>query len=32
VNVVLAGHHGVRALQTLGDIHHLDGHLDLVSY
>lgn len=32
VNVVLAGHHGVRALQTLGDIHHLDGHPELVSY
>jgi broad specificity phosphatase PhoE len=32
VNVVLAGHHGVRALQTLGDIHHLDDHPDLVSY
>ena len=32
VNVVFAGHHGVRALQTLGDVHHLDGHPDLVSY
>lgn len=32
VNVVLAGHHGVRALQTLGDVHHLDGHPELVSY
>jgi broad specificity phosphatase PhoE len=32
VNTVLAGHHGVRALQTLGDVHHLDGHPHLVSY
>jgi broad specificity phosphatase PhoE len=23
VNVMLAGHHGVRALQSLGDVHHL---------
>jgi broad specificity phosphatase PhoE len=32
VNVVFAGHHGVRALQTLGDVHHLDVRPDLVSY
>jgi probable phosphoglycerate mutase len=33
VNVVLAGHHGVRALQALGDVHHLVGHDEpLVTY
>jgi broad specificity phosphatase PhoE len=33
VNVVLAGHHGVRALQSLGDVHHLLAEdPDLVSY
>lgn len=32
VNVVLAGQHGVRALQSVGDVHHLDGHPDLVTY
>jgi broad specificity phosphatase PhoE len=32
VNVVYAGQHGVRALQALGDVHHLDGRPELVSY
>jgi broad specificity phosphatase PhoE len=34
VNVVFAGHHGVRALQSLGDVHHLliDDEADLVTY
>ena len=32
INVVLAGHHGVRALRTLGDVHHLAGEPDLVTY
>jgi broad specificity phosphatase PhoE len=32
VNVVLAGHHGVRALQSLGDVHHLLGEGGLVTY
>jgi broad specificity phosphatase PhoE len=33
VSVVRVGHHGVRALQSLGDVHHLavEGE-DLVSY
>ena len=33
VNVVFAGHQGVRALQSLGDVHHLLAEdADLVSY
>jgi broad specificity phosphatase PhoE len=33
VNVVLAGHHGVRAVQSLGDVHHLlQGEELLVTY
>jgi broad specificity phosphatase PhoE len=32
VNVVLAGEHGVRALHSLGDVHHLLGETDLVTY
>jgi len=32
VNVVLAGHHGVRALQSLGDVHHLADHPELVTF
>jgi 2,3-bisphosphoglycerate-dependent phosphoglycerate mutase len=33
VNVVRVGHHGVRALQLLGDVHHLTAEEDdLVSY
>jgi 2,3-bisphosphoglycerate-dependent phosphoglycerate mutase len=30
VNVVFAGHHGVRAVQSLGDVHHLT--TDLITY
>ena len=32
VNVVLWGPHGGRALQSLGDIHHLDAETALVTY
>jgi broad specificity phosphatase PhoE len=32
LNVVLAGHHGVRALRTLGDVHHLAAEPELVTY
>ncbi len=33
VNVVLAGHHGVRALQSLGDVHHLMSEdAELITY
>lgn len=32
VNVVLAGQHGVRALQSLGDVRHLDDDPELVTY
>jgi len=32
VNVVLAGHHGIRALQSLGDVHHLAAEPELVTY
>ena len=32
VNVVFAGQHGVRALQSLGDVHHLADDPDLLSY
>jgi probable phosphoglycerate mutase len=32
VNVVLSGRHGVRALQALGDVHHLAGEVGAVTY
>lgn len=32
VNVVVAGQHGVRAVRTIGDVHHLDATPDLVTY
>jgi probable phosphoglycerate mutase len=32
VNVVVAGHHGVRAVRMLGDVHHLDAEPELVTY
>ena len=32
VNVLLAGDHGVRALQSLGDVNHLLGEEGLVTY
>jgi broad specificity phosphatase PhoE len=31
VNVVLAGHHGIRALHALGDVHHLAGDAELLT-
>ena len=32
VNVMVAGAHGVRAVRTIGDVHHLDATPDLVTY
>jgi probable phosphoglycerate mutase len=32
VNVMLAGRHGVRALRSLGDVHHLAEHPDLLTF
>jgi 2,3-bisphosphoglycerate-dependent phosphoglycerate mutase len=32
VNVVLAGHHGIRAVRSLGDVHHLDGEAELLTW
>jgi probable phosphoglycerate mutase len=32
VNVVLVGRHGVRALRSLGDVHHLSGDPELITY
>jgi hypothetical protein len=32
VNVVLAGAHGVRAVRTIGDVHHLVGHAEFVTF
>lgn len=32
INVVLAGHHGIRTVRSLGDVHHLSGEPDLVTY
>jgi probable phosphoglycerate mutase len=32
VNVMVAGRHGVRALRSLGDVHHLAGHPDLLTF
>jgi probable phosphoglycerate mutase len=32
INVVLAGHHGIRALRALGDVHHLGGAPELMTH
>ena len=32
VNVMLAGAHGVRAVRTIGDVHHLVAHPELVTF
>jgi 2,3-bisphosphoglycerate-dependent phosphoglycerate mutase len=32
INVVLAGHHGIRALRALGDVHHLAGQPELLTH
>jgi hypothetical protein len=32
INVVLAGHHGIRALRALGDVQHLAAEPELVTH